>query len=71
MPTAILAHFLPELTTPDALTGGTVVVIDVLRASTTITYALASGCVSDPLPGSRRSPPDCRDVSSGAGRAWR
>lgn len=37
------AHLLPSLTTPEALSGGTVVVIDVLRASTTITHALASG----------------------------
>ena len=36
-------HFLPALTSPDELSGGTVVVIDVLRASTTITHALASG----------------------------
>lgn len=36
-------HFLPDLTTPDALAGGTVVVIDVLRASTTIVEALANG----------------------------
>src|SRR5262245_57387196 len=36
-------HLLPELTTPEALTGGVVVVIDVLRATTTITTALAAG----------------------------
>ena len=36
-------HFLPSLTTPEDLAGGTVVVIDVLRASTTITHALAAG----------------------------
>ena len=40
---SIYAHFLPQLVTPEALAGGTVVVIDVLRATTTITYALASG----------------------------
>jgi 2-phosphosulfolactate phosphatase len=34
---------LPELTTPEELAGGMVVVIDVLRASTTITHALAAG----------------------------
>lgn len=37
------AHFLPDLTTPEALAGGTVVVIDVLRASTVIVHALAAG----------------------------
>lgn len=36
-------HFLPALTTPDELAGSTVVVIDVLRATTTIVYALAAG----------------------------
>ena len=39
----IHAHFLPRLTTPDALVGATVIVIDVLRATTTITAALAAG----------------------------
>ncbi|HEY4309469.1 MAG TPA: 2-phosphosulfolactate phosphatase [Pirellulales bacterium] len=42
MPT-IQVHFLPQLTTPEALAGATVVVIDILRATTTITYALAAG----------------------------
>lgn len=36
-------HFLPSLTTPEALSGATVVVIDVLRATTTIATALAAG----------------------------
>jgi 2-phosphosulfolactate phosphatase len=36
-------HLLPDLTTPEELAGGMVVVIDVLRASTTITHALAAG----------------------------
>ncbi len=36
-------HFLPSLTTPAELAGGLVVVIDVLRASTTICQALAAG----------------------------
>jgi 2-phosphosulfolactate phosphatase len=40
---SIHAHFLPQLTTPEALAGATVVVIDVLRATTTITYAIAAG----------------------------
>lgn len=39
----IHAHFLPQLGDPAALAGGTVVVIDILRATTTITYALAAG----------------------------
>jgi 2-phosphosulfolactate phosphatase len=36
-------HFLPRLVAPDALVGGTAVVIDVLRATTTIVTALAAG----------------------------
>jgi 2-phosphosulfolactate phosphatase len=36
-------HFLPSLVAPEALAGGTAVVIDVLRATTTIVYALAAG----------------------------
>ena len=43
MPRRLAAHFLPELTSPAELAGGTVAVIDVLRATTTITQALASG----------------------------
>ncbi len=39
-------HFLPSLTTPADLAGGLVVVIDVLRASTTICQALAAGAKS-------------------------
>lgn len=40
---SLKAHFLPALTTPEELAGGAVVVIDVLRATTVITYALAAG----------------------------
>lgn len=36
-------HLLPQLVDPAALAGGTTVVIDVLRATTTIAYALANG----------------------------
>jgi 2-phosphosulfolactate phosphatase len=36
-------HFLPDLFDPDELRGGIAVVIDVLRASTTIVHALANG----------------------------
>lgn len=43
MPTSLAAHLLPSLVTPEELAGGDVVVIDVLRASTTITHALAAG----------------------------
>ena len=39
----IFVHLLPVLFQPDDLRGGTAVVIDVLRASTTITHALAAG----------------------------
>lgn len=37
-------HLLPELTPAGALAGGTAIVIDVLRATTTIVHALAAGC---------------------------
>jgi 2-phosphosulfolactate phosphatase len=37
------AHFLPLLVSPEKLAGAAVVVIDVLRATTTITHALAAG----------------------------
>jgi 2-phosphosulfolactate phosphatase len=43
MYSTLAVHFLPELTTPAELAAGVVVVIDVLRASTTITTALAAG----------------------------
>jgi 2-phosphosulfolactate phosphatase len=43
MPPPLKAHFLPDLTSPEELAGGVVVVIDVLRASTTICHALAAG----------------------------
>lgn len=37
-------HFLPELVHQDALRDATVVVIDILRATTTMVHALAAGC---------------------------
>lgn len=40
---AVYAHLLPALVSSEALAGGTVVVIDVLRASTTLVAALAAG----------------------------
>ena len=39
-------HLLPDLVAPSALAGRTVVVIDVLRATTTICHALAAGASS-------------------------
>jgi 2-phosphosulfolactate phosphatase len=42
----IYVHFLPSLLDPSALRGGVAVVIDVLRASTTIVHALANGAES-------------------------
>jgi 2-phosphosulfolactate phosphatase len=45
----IHTHFLPDLTSPDALDGAVVVVIDVLRATTTIVHALAAGA-ADVIP---------------------
>lgn len=43
MPTDIHVHLLPDHFTPDQLRGGTVVIVDILRASTTILTALNSG----------------------------
>src|SRR5207302_655400 len=46
MPTArdVRVHLLPELVPPGNLSGGIAVVVDVLRATTTIVHALAAGC---------------------------
>jgi 2-phosphosulfolactate phosphatase len=38
-------HLVPDLATPERLAGGLAVVVDVLRATTTVVHALASGCV--------------------------
>ncbi|MCC7083650.1 MAG: 2-phosphosulfolactate phosphatase [Pirellulales bacterium] len=43
MYSTLAVHFLPSLTSAAELAAGVVVVVDVLRASTTITAALASG----------------------------
>jgi 2-phosphosulfolactate phosphatase len=43
MNSTLEVYFLPELTTAENLAGKTVVVIDVLRATTTIAHALAAG----------------------------
>lgn len=43
MPKELFAHFLPEVTSHEELAGDAVIVIDVLRASTTICFALAAG----------------------------
>ncbi|HUY93210.1 MAG TPA: 2-phosphosulfolactate phosphatase [Pirellulales bacterium] len=40
---SLRVHFLPSLTSADELAGGAVVVIDVLRATTTIIHAVAAG----------------------------
>ena len=40
----VLVHLTPQLATADQLAGGVAVVIDVLRATTTILHALAAGC---------------------------
>ena len=42
----VQVHFVPDIVPTGRLTGGTAVVIDVLRATTTILYALAAGCLS-------------------------
>jgi 2-phosphosulfolactate phosphatase len=43
MPSTVRVHLLPSLFEPEDLAGGVAVVIDVLRASTTITAALHAG----------------------------
>lgn len=43
MLTSLAVHFLPALVSPEDLANGDVVMIDVLRASTTMTHALAAG----------------------------
>jgi len=43
MSKAIFTHFLPTLVEPGELQGGTAVVVDVLRAATTICHALDAG----------------------------
>jgi 2-phosphosulfolactate phosphatase len=40
----VQVHLLPELAAPGRLAGSVAVVVDVLRASTTIVHALAAGC---------------------------
>ncbi|MCA9122214.1 MAG: 2-phosphosulfolactate phosphatase [Planctomycetaceae bacterium] len=45
MPRTINVHFLPELVDDGQLTDKTVVVIDVLRATTTIAHAIAAGAI--------------------------
>ena len=42
----VQVHLLPTLAPPGRLAGGVAVVIDVLRATTTIIHALAAGCSS-------------------------
>src|SRR5437867_11477008 len=42
----VQVHLLPELAPPGRFVGGVAVVIDVLRASTTIVHALVAGCTA-------------------------
>src|SRR5207247_8730707 len=42
----VRVHLLPQLAPAGCLVGGVAVVIDVLRATTTIVHALAAGCVA-------------------------
>src|SRR5260370_12956566 len=42
----VQVHLLPGLIPPDRLVGGLAVVVDVLRATTTIIHALAAGCTA-------------------------
>lgn len=43
MPRPLHVHLLPKLFEPDELCGGVAVILDILRASTTITHALVNG----------------------------
>src|SRR5829696_2231429 len=43
-PRELSVYLLPVLAPPGRLTGGVAIVIDVLRATTTIIHALAAGC---------------------------
>ena len=43
MSKTVFVHLLPSMFEPAALTGGIAVIADILRASTTITHALANG----------------------------
>ena len=43
MPNVLNVYALPKLVDPQELAGGTVVVIDVLRASTVVVFALEAG----------------------------
>jgi 2-phosphosulfolactate phosphatase len=42
----VRVHLLPDLAAPETFAGSVAVVIDVLRATTTIVHALAAGCTS-------------------------
>jgi 2-phosphosulfolactate phosphatase len=45
MPRDVFVHLVPQLVEPSRLQGGIAVVIDALRATTTIVHALAAGCL--------------------------
>src|SRR5689334_21466851 len=42
----VQVHLLPELIPQSGLAGGVALVVDVLRATTTIVHALAAGCTA-------------------------
>ena len=46
MPRDLKVHLLPQLFEPDELRGGVAVILDILRASTTMVHALANGAES-------------------------
>ncbi len=61
MPRALQIHFLPSLMDATQLAGGTAVIIDILRASSTIITALANGAVAVAPCG---SPEDAKGIRS-------
>ncbi|HVJ81409.1 MAG TPA: 2-phosphosulfolactate phosphatase [Planctomycetia bacterium] len=43
-PVSVEVHLLPEIVAPERFRGGLAIVVDVLRATTTMVHALAAGC---------------------------
>jgi len=66
MPRSICVHLLPRLVEPDDVRESSVVVIDVLRASTTIVHALAAGA-TEVLPCTEVD--EARDLAARLGRS--
>ena len=78
MPGMLNVYALPKLVEPEELLGGTAVVIDVLRSTTTIVHALAAGArevipcaeVEEARKIAGQLPP-ARSCSAANGAGWR